>query len=74
VRTHPARMMVGVPQQTEEGARVRMIRMDGTDPDPIPAGTEGTVEFIDDLGTVHVRWDNGRYLGMVPTVDRWRVL
>lgn len=28
-------------------------------------GTRGTVEHVDDAGTVHVRWDDGRTLGMV---------
>jgi hypothetical protein len=28
-------------------------------------GTEGTVAIIDDLGTVHVHWDDGSRLGMV---------
>lgn len=28
-------------------------------------GTRGTVEFIDDWGTVHVRWGDGHRLGLV---------
>jgi hypothetical protein len=27
--------------------------------------------MVDDLGTVHVRWDNGSTLGLVPGEDRW---
>jgi hypothetical protein len=65
--------MVGPPQKNEVGARVKMIWM-GEDPDPIPVGAEGTIEYIDDLGTVHVRWDNGRFLGLIPSHDKWRVL
>jgi hypothetical protein len=31
--------------------------------------------MIDDLGTVHVRWDSGSTLGLVPDAgDRFRVL
>jgi hypothetical protein len=37
-------------------------------------GTRGTVTLIDDLGTVHVRWDDGRNLGLVPGQDEWRVV
>jgi hypothetical protein len=29
----------------------------------VPPGTEGTVTFVDDLGTVHVDWDSGSKLG-----------
>lgn len=29
-------------------------------------GARGTVMFVDDVGTVHVRWDDGSRLGVVP--------
>lgn len=35
-------------------------------------GDEGTVSFIDGMGTVHVDWDNGSKLGLVPGEDQWR--
>lgn len=43
-------------------ARVRLERMD--DPQAPPVGTEGTVIHVDDLGTIHVQWDNGSALGV----------
>lgn len=43
--------------------RVRLVFCD--DPDAPPSGTEGTVSFIDDRGTVFVNWDNGSSLGMI---------
>lgn len=45
------------------GSRVRVHFME--DPRPIPPGTEGTVNHVDDAGTIHVDWDNGRRLGLV---------
>lgn len=33
--------------------------------DPIPVGTQGVVELVDGGGTAHVRWDNGRRLGLL---------
>ena len=37
-------------------------------------GELGTVAFVDDTGTVHVKWDAGDHLGLVPGVDRFRVV
>jgi len=37
-------------------------------------GLEGTVSFVDDPGTVHVKWDDGSTLGLIPGEDRWTVL
>lgn len=37
-------------------------------------GATGTVEFVDDAGTVHVAWDNGATLGLIFNVDRWQAL
>ncbi len=45
----------------------------GNDPFPVPDGSEGTVQHVDDLGTVHVLFDNGRRLGLVPGEDRFHV-
>ena len=46
------------------GTRVRLIQM-GSDPRPVPPGTEGTVVGVDDAATIHVRWDNGSGLGLI---------
>lgn len=37
-------------------------------------GATGTVSSIDDLGTVHVLWDDGSRLGLVPGVDVWETI
>jgi hypothetical protein len=37
-------------------------------------GELGTVNFIDDAGTVHVNWDSGSSLGLVPGEDAWEPL
>ena len=44
-----------------------------TDPyNPIAPGTKGTITIIDGIGTVHVKWDNGRTLGLIPGEDDWK--
>jgi hypothetical protein len=35
-------------------------------------GDEGTVTHVDDLGTVHVQWDSGSTLALIPGEDSWR--
>ena len=52
------------------GTRVVCIDMD--DFWPVPSGTAGTVADVDDIGQVHVNWDNGRSLALVPGVDKWK--
>ena len=46
----------------------------GEDPHPIEPGTRGTVRHVDDIGTVHVDFDNGRRLGLVPGEDSFHKL
>ena len=32
-------------------------------------GLKGKVVCVDDAGTVHIQWDNGRTIGIIPGVD-----
>ena len=52
------------------GCRVELLRME--DPQAPPIGTTGTVIGVDDLGTVHVKWDNGSGLGVAYGEDDCR--
>lgn len=55
------------------GTRIELIHMN--DPHaPVPAGTRGTVKFVDSMGTIFPEWDNGRSLGVVPVEDSFRKL
>ena len=40
----------------------------------LPAEARGTVETVDSIGYLHVRWDNGRTFLLNPETDRFRVL
>ena len=55
-----------------EGARVELISMN--DVQAPPKGTLGTVFYVDDIGTIHIRWDNGPSLGVVYGEDECRVV
>lgn len=54
------------------GTRIQLDYM-GDDPRPIPQGTKGTVRIVDDMGTVHCDFDNGRRLGLVPGEDVFHI-
>lgn len=55
------------------GTRIQLDFM-GDDPRPIPPGTKGTVKVVDDIGTAHCSFDNGRYLGLIPGEDAFHVI
>lgn len=54
------------------GARVELIQME--DPQAPPINTKGTVIAVDDVGTIHVKWDTGSTLGIAYGKDRCRTL
>lgn len=57
-------------EQFPPGTRIRLTEMQ--DPyAPVSPGTEGTVEHIDDACQLHMNWDNGRTLALIPGEDRF---
>lgn len=55
------------------GTRIVLNSM-GNDPRPVESGTRGTVAVVDDIGTVHCDFDNGRKLGLIEGEDDFRAL
>lgn len=55
------------------GTRISLVRMH--DPyAPVPPGTLGTVDAVDDIGQIHMKWDNGRALALIPGVDSFTAI
>jgi len=45
-----------------KGTRIRLYKMVGED--QMPYGLEGDVTFVDDIGQIHMNWDNGSTLAL----------
>ena len=57
-------------KQYPAGTRVVLGIMD--DLHAPPPGTKGTVQYVDDMGQLGVRWDNGSSLSLIPGEDNFR--
>jgi len=53
-----------------QGTRVQLVSMDDIQAPPV--NMLGTVRFVDDMGTIHINWDNGSSLGAVWGEDEIR--
>ena len=51
----------------KKGTKVELVRM--ADRFAPSAGTKGVVICVDDIGTVHVAWEDGSSLGVCLEVD-----
>ena len=49
------------------GTRLQLSCME--DEMAVPPGSMGTVELFDDAGQIHLQWDCGRSLALIPGVD-----
>jgi hypothetical protein len=57
----------------KEGGRIRLISM-VDDPNPVAPGTEGIIRLVDGMGVIHVNWDDGRTIGVIPGIDKYQLL
>lgn len=59
-------------QRYPEGTRICLDHME--DLCPVESATCGWVQFVDDAGTLHCKFDNGRMLGVIPDVDKFHII
>jgi len=55
-----------------EGDWVRLIHMD--DMNGVPDGTYGQIYYIDDIGNIIVKWENGSSLALIPDIDEFEII
>lgn len=65
-----ARIAENLKLEYPKGQRVELVYMDDIQAPAV--GTQGTVQFVDSIGTIHVQWDNGSTLGVAYGEDSIR--
>lgn len=58
--------------QYKPGTKLCLDRMDGEP--QMPVGLKGEVFMVDDIGQIHVQWENGSSLALNIEVDRFHAL
>ena len=53
----------------KKGDKVMLKKMSGEG--SMPYGLMGIVNHVDDAGQIHVSWENGSSLALVPVEDEW---
>ena len=67
------RQLKALRERYPAGTNIRLNHMD--DPyAPIPDGTVGEVQYIDDGGNIHMIWQNGRTLSLIEGVDDFTII
>ncbi len=67
------RQLQALRERYPAGTRIRLNHMD--DPyAPVPDGTVGEVQYIDDAGNIHMVWENGRTLSLIEGVDDFTII
>lgn len=55
------------------GTKIQLISMHD-EKYPVLPGTMGEVTHIDDMGSIHMKWENGSSLAIIPEVDSFKVV
>ena len=61
-----------IKEQYPKGTEIELINME--DSQAVPSGTHGIVDFVDDMGTIQMTWNNGSSLGLIIGEDQFKVV
>lgn len=53
------------------GMKLRLLKEMANEKNSIPVGEIGTIDFVDDVGTIHINWECGSSLGLIVNDDKF---
>ena len=56
-------------EEFRKGRKIKVIHM--FEEDNSMDGAVGVIDYVDAIGNVHINWDNGRGLALVPEKDEY---
>ena len=56
-----------------EGTKIKLNYMKDNY-NPVPSGTQGIVDHVDDAGQIHVKWENGSSLALLYDEDDFEII
>lgn len=68
------RELAALREKFPAGARVELVRMDDPYNTTLVPGSRGNVLYVDDAGSIHVRWDCGSGLAVAYGVDECKII
>lgn len=55
-----------------KGLKVKLIHMEGES--QMSFGLIGEIEYVDDIGQIHVQWENGSSLALNADIDKFEII
>lgn len=56
------------------GVKIKLLKRMVDEKYSVEVGEIGIVDHVDDIGTIHVRWESGSGLGLIPNVDEFEIV
>lgn len=58
-------------EKYKPGMKLKLLKEMYDEKYSVPVGEIGIIDFVDDIGTIHINWECGSSLGLIPNVDKF---
>lgn len=72
-KEHSSEEIKAIKEKYVVGTKVELVKMYDYI-NPLTAGSIGTIDYVDDAGTLHIAWENGSTLGLVVGIDEFKIM